>query len=199
MYPNFQGHLLPQGACRGWGWGDDHGCTSLGSQGLSWSQSAVFFLTYIGYHTRLSSLKSNLKFSTMIHLKKKINLLWLKRQEGSTFVEKLSEFPLLSRALLLSPTRAGQPSVTEAAPSLRLAGGCFQSGGCLPSCPPVYVASLSTYLSSHLPTSPFIHGPTMNFLLSNISDVTGPASEDIGLISCTGNASIEPVQVCEGL
>lgn len=71
MYPNFQGHLLPQGACRDWGWGDGHGCTSLGSQGLSWSQGAVFFLTYIGYHARLSSLKSNLKFSTMIHLKEK--------------------------------------------------------------------------------------------------------------------------------
>ena len=60
--------------CRGGGalgWGDGHGCTSLGSQGLSWSQGAVFFLTYIGYHARLSSLKSNLKFSTMIHLKEK--------------------------------------------------------------------------------------------------------------------------------
>lgn len=45
----------------------------------------------------------------------KIDLLWPKRQEGSAIVAKLSKIPLLSRASLLSPTRAVQPSVTEAA------------------------------------------------------------------------------------
>lgn len=124
-------------------------------------QGAVFLLTYTGYHAQLSPLKSNLKFSTILHFFKKINLLWPKRQREvhlwQSFLKSLC-FHASAPQVLSSPSLGGS-TVHSYQPAT--ASPVRWMSTRLSTHPPIL---LSTCQSSHplLPPHAFIHRPLRN-------------------------------------